>query len=236
MQLYFVHTINENQALADDNESRHLSKVMRKSVGELAYITAGDGDLWQAEILQLNRSGAIFKPLKKIRRLEETRRLSIVVAPTKSASRIEDLLEKGVEMGLTDLYLVKTERTMRKEFKTKRLNKLAVSAMKQCFRLHLTRIHEMTSFNSFLQTSALNYEHKYIGKIEGSHPTLVEQEMSGNVIVAIGPEGDFTDKEYATATQHGFIPVSLSENRLRTETAGIMAIAMVQNKRIIIKK
>lgn len=233
IQLYYVHSIDENRALGDENEARHLSRVMRKQVGDLAYITAGDGNMWQAEILDLGRSKVLFKPLKLIKQETKPARIAIAVAPTKQASRIEDLLEKGVEIGLTDLYLIRSERTQRKEFKTHRLRKMAVSAMKQCLRLHETRIHEMTSYNDFLSESASHFQHRYTGKIDGENPYLLSLSSIGDTVILIGPEGDFTEDEYQRAVAAGFDYVKLSESRLRTETAGLIAIAQVLDSRLL---
>ncbi len=231
MELYYVYKITDTRAFGDDDESRHLSKVMRKKVGDLAYITHGDGNLWQAEILSLGRSSVTFKPLKLVKKDREPSKVAVAIAPTKKASRIEDLIEKGVELGLTDIYLIHTERTLRKEFKTKRSKRLAISAMKQCLRTNLLRIHEMVSYKDFLFNLDKDYGQKYIGKIEGKNPWLINTDVNKSTIILIGPEGDFTQEEYIMAEQIGFKPVKLSDQRLRTETAGIMAISTIQNKR-----
>ena len=231
MQLYFVHTFNKNKAIGDETDSRHLSKAMRKHVGDLVYITHGNGEIWQAEILKLGRRDVIFKPLRLIKTEIPSKRIAVAVAPTKSASRIEELVERGVELGLTDLYLVHTERTLRKGFRTNRLERLAVSAMKQCLRASITCIHEMMSYKTFLDEIAVQFPKRFIGKIEGDNKYLINEVLDDDTLLLIGPEGDFTDEEYSMAAASGFKPVKLSEQRLRTETAGIMAIATVQNNR-----
>jgi len=230
MQLYYVHTLTPNRAEGDDVEAKHLNKVMRKSVGELAFITSGNGQLWQAEILQLSRSSVVFKPLKKVREEKVRSKLAIAIAPTKRASRVEDFLEKAVELGLSDCHLIKTSRTLRKDFKTKRISRLVISVIKQCLRLQLPSIHEMIAFDEFLK-NASDYKNKYIGKIEGDSPALINVDCTDNTIVLIGPEGDFTDEEYDLADKAGFRAVSLSDARLRTETAALMAVATIQDKR-----
>ena len=231
MKLFYVYEMTDDRAKGDEAEVRHLSKVMRKNVGDLAYITHGDGKLWQAEIMALGRSSVTFKPLKLVRDDREKAKVAVAVAPTKKPSRIEDLVEKGVQMGLTDLYLIHTERTLRKVYKTSRLEQLAISAMKQCLRTNLPRIHQMTSYSDFLTDVGGAFAQKYTGKIEGDNRYLIEEVVDQDVLILIGPEGDFTDEEYQAAKEAGFKAVKLSEQRLRTEAAGIMAIAAVQHKR-----
>ena len=231
MQLYYAYKMEGDRAYGDEVEARHLSKVMRKEVGDLAFVTHGDGTIWEAEILTMGRSSVTFKTLRVATEISQSGRLAIAVAPTKSASRIEDLVEKGVELGLTDLFLIKTQRTLRKDFKTKRLNRLVISALKQSHRSHLTKVHEMVSYGDFLRTAADEFSQRFIGKIEGENGFLIKEKVNEDVVVLIGPEGDFTDEEYELAANAEFVPVKLSKQRLRTETAGIMSIATIQNKR-----
>lgn len=231
IQMFYAHRFEDGLAHGDEYEIRHLSKVLRKKVGDLAYFTQGDGSLWQGEILSLSRSSVIFKPLKLIKQQKEGSRIAVAVAPTKKSSRLEDLVEKCTQLGLTDLYLIRTERTLRKEVKVKRLEQLTISAMKQCLRLHKLRIHEMKPYKDFLASPVAQYSRKYIGKIEGTNPWLINGDSDDDVIVLIGPEGDFTEKEYDMAQSAGFEPVKLSEYRLRTEMAGITAVAAIQNNR-----
>ena len=231
MQLYYVHNLEESRAIGDETEARHLNKVMRKHVGDLAFITPGNGQLWHAEILSLSRSAVIFKPLKMLREDKKPARLAIAVGPTKKSARIEDLVLKGVELGLTDLFLIQTDRTLRKDFKTKRLKAQAISAMKQSQRTHLLSIHEMMDFDHFLAEVSPQFEGKYIGKLEGASAHLINCSLNRDVLVLIGPEGDFSDSEFEKASASDFQAITLGTYRLRTETAGLMAIATIANKR-----
>lgn len=235
MQLYYIHTIHGDRATGDDGESRHLQKVMRASVGDLVSVTDGEGHIWTAEILRLSRSGVDFKLLKALPSPAIGSRLAIAVAPTKQASRIEELVQRGVEIGLTDLYLIKTQRTERDDFKTDRIERQSIACMKQCMRADRLRIHSMQPLMTLCKSPLMkSYPHQYVGQLHDNPPPLMEQEVAGDTLIYIGPEGDFTPDEYQSMVSCGIKQITLGPYRLRTETAAMMAAMAVVNKRMIL--
>jgi len=150
------------------------------------------------------------------------------VAPTKNIDRIEWLLEKCTEMGVDEIIPVKCARSERKEVKSDRLNRILVSAMKQSLKTHLPQLREMTPLTAALSTTAA--AGRFICYCSDEFPRLdlcKTYKAGEDVAILIGPEGDFAPDEVHEAVKLGWVPVTLGESRLRTETAGMMAVAAI---------
>ena len=151
------------------------------------------------------------------------------MAPTKNPSRMEWLVEKAVEVGVGEITLLQCDHSERSFLKTDRLEKLAISAMKQSLHTTLPHINPAVNLKDWLnsQLSTLNSQLKFIAHCEADKPrTPLANALkpSTNAVVLIGPEGDFSEEEIALALQCGFQPVSLGPSRLRTETAALYAV------------
>ncbi len=225
MQLFYNPDIHEatSSFTFDKEESKHIVKVLRKSVGDVLHITNGLGWMFDAEIInadikkcQANISNAKQHPKREYK-------LHLAVAPTKMNDRFEWFLEKATEIGIDTITPILCDHSERKVIKLDRFEKILQSAMKQSLQCYLPTINELTPFNNFVNQ---DFEgQKYIAHCEDSDRKLLKNQLKPDqdIVILIGPEGDFSVKEIETALQHNFIPVTLGNTRLRTETAAIAA-------------
>jgi len=225
MQLFYNPDISETTSsfTFDKEESKHIVKVLRKSVGDVLHITNGKGWLFDAEIInadikkcQVTISNAKQQP-KRIYKLH------LAVAPTKMNDRFEWFLEKATEIGIDTITPVLCDHSERKVIKLDRFEKILQSAMKQSLQCYLPTINELTPFNTFINQDF--EDHKFIAHCEDTDRKSLKSQLKPDqdILILIGPEGDFSVKEIETALQHNFIPVTLGNTRLRTETAAIAA-------------
>ncbi len=230
MQLFYSPDITPSALCTlDPEESRHAVRVLRMRQGDPIDVTDGRGALHHCTILEAREKGCVVQPLTSDLR-PPTSDLHLAVAPTKNPSRMEWLVEKAVEMGVGDITLLRCDRSERSFLKTERLQKLAVSAMKQSLRTLLPAIGEAVVLRDWLHSKfkIQNSELKFIAHCEAGQPRtpLADLLESGRpATILIGPEGDFSAEEIALALELGFRPVSLGPSRLRTETAALYAVA-----------
>ena len=230
MQLFYSPDITPSALCTlDPEESRHAVRVLRMRQGDPIDVTDGRGALHHCTILEASEKGCVVQPLTSDLR-PPTSDLHLAVAPTKNPSRMEWLVEKAVEMGVGDITLLRCDRSERSFLKTDRLQKLAVSAMKQSLRTLLPAIGEAVVLRDWLHSEfkIQNSELKLIAHCEAGQPRtpladLLEPGRPATIL--IGPEGDFSAEEIALALELGFRPVSLGPSRLRTETAALYAVA-----------
>jgi 16S rRNA (uracil1498-N3)-methyltransferase len=147
----------------------------------------------------------------------------IAIAPTKNIERMEWFLEKATEIGVTRVTPLLCRYSERKEIKHDRLEKVMVSAMKQSLKAYLPKLDELTKFNELINQPFSGQ--KFIAHCDDQHRDLLRNlvEPNRDYLILIGPEGDFSSEEIEMAMQAGFLPVSLGNSRLRTETAGVVA-------------
>lgn len=229
MQLFYNPNLDYSvsQFTFSDDESRHITKVLRKKEGDVLNITNGKGYLFEAEILSADskRCKARVVSNKKIHR--KMHWFHMVVAPTKSNDRFEWFLEKATEIGVNEITPIFCERSERKTIKKERLEKVILSAMKQSLRTYLPKLNDAISFKDFLDKE--NAGLLFIAHCENDEKMDLKRRVAPDkdITILIGPEGDFSHDEIRSAYKKGFIPVSLGEYRLRTETAAIVACSTV---------
>lgn len=205
----------------NEEESRHACKVLRMKNGDQLYLLNGRGALFTAEILDAQTK----KCRLKIHSFEQQQLLGkevhIAVAPTKNMDRIEWFVEKATEIGVTEISWILCKNSERKIVKNERMEKIAVSAMKQSKRLFLPKINELTTLKEFLK---MHPEGAIAHCFEGEKQTTIREIFkSHNFPVLIGPEGDFSREEVELLTKNAYKGITLGENRLRTETAALVA-------------
>jgi 16S rRNA (uracil1498-N3)-methyltransferase len=229
MQLFFDENLNLNDStfLIESDESKHILRVLRKNVGDHILLTNGKGEACKAEISDIRSKRCEIKITEKFSEAPLPYQLHIAIAPTKSADRFEHFLEKATEIGVTEITPLLTDNSERKRLNISRSQKIIQSAMKQSQRFYLPRLNEMLDFKSFIDSDFEGYN-TCIAHCEEDHKTTFQHQIkhSDKVLILIGPEGDFSPEEIQMALSKEFIPVSLGEKRLRTETAGIVASAI----------
>ncbi|MCR9183225.1 MAG: 16S rRNA (uracil(1498)-N(3))-methyltransferase [Flavobacteriaceae bacterium] len=227
MQLFYHPEANEvNQELVfDREESKHIIKVLRKQVGDILNITNGLGFFYISEISVANHNKCIVKITEETPQQPLPYQLHLAVAPTKLNDRYEWFLEKATEIGITEITPVYCKHSERTKIKQERYEKILQSAMKQSLKAFLPKLNNAISFKEFIQLNAENPAKKYIAHCaEGEKISLKNVLQAGeDVLILIGPEGDFALSEIELALENNFSAVSLGESRLRTETAAIVA-------------
>lgn len=227
MQIFYSTDISSNMGQLDEEESRHAVKVLRLKAGDQIQVVDGIGNYYVVEITNPSHKSCEFKVIEKKEEPKKGFNLTIAIAPTKNLDRIEWFVEKVTEIGVDSILPIECKNSERKVLKTDRLVKKAVSAMKQSQKASLPVVNELTKVKDVLKAQ-FNGE-KYIAHCyDMPKQDLKEIYQQGtNVLILIGPEGDFTQEEVEEAIANGFKPVNLSSSRLRTETAGIVACCAI---------
>ncbi len=224
MQIFYQPLLPQHHFFLDAEESRHCVKVLRKKEGDRIMVVDGLGTFYHVRIQQADPRQCTFTVVESTKVNNKHFSIHIAIAPTKNADRLEWFVEKAVELGIDDISLIISENTERKKLKTDRLERKAVSAMKQSIKATLPRIHTPVPFQSFVQQHSADLQ-KYLAYVSDTPiPHLMQAASpSGAYLVLIGPEGDFTPEEVQQVQEIGFQTVSLGPYRLRTETAGLAA-------------
>ena len=231
MQLFFANIFtDENNILLSAEESKHCIKVLRHKNGDTINLIDGKGNFYEAEITDANPQKCNVKIIsKKQVAVAKPYYLHIAISPTKNADRIEWMLEKCTELGVDEFSFIICKRTEKTGVKTERLKKIAESAIKQSIQAMLPVINEAQSFKDFV-TKHQNTPSKYIAHcIDEDKTGIKDAVLKVKSLILIGPEGDFTEEEIKLATENKFQPLSLGNNRLRTETAALYLAAAYKN-------
>lgn len=227
-QIFFTQNIENGFALLDEEESRHLITVLRRKPGDRLRLTDGKGFFYEAELTETGKRHALARILAKTPATpERPARLHIAIAPTKQIERFEWFLEKATEIGIDEITPLLCRRSERDKIRIDRLEKILVSAMKQSLRATLPKLNDLTPFQQFV-TSAAEQRKCLAWCSDEPLPHLKSViTPAQNTVIAIGPEGDFAREEVEFALKNGFTGVSLGAARLRTETAGLLAVSVV---------
>ena len=225
MYLFYCPDIETRQTLSEE-ESAHCVRVLRYTAVDEILITDGKGTTYTARITNPHPKHCDFEILARERQEpHHAFHLHIAVAPTKNIERLEWAVEKCVEIGVDEIKPLLCRFSERKQLRTDRLEKIILSAAKQSLTPYLPVLHELTPYDTFIREQAEKKHQKFIAHCykEDKRVLRDEIEQGRDVLVLIGPEGDFSEREIEDALRAGFIPVSLGNNRLRTETAAVVA-------------
>jgi 16S rRNA (uracil1498-N3)-methyltransferase len=225
MQLFYNPTITEATETFsfDKEESKHIIKVLRKKDTDILFVTNGLGFLFKTEITLASDSKCTVRILSFEKIELPKHKLHLAVAPTKMNDRYEWFLEKATEIGIHEITPIICDRSERKVINAERFDKIILSAMKQCNQLHLPILNPAVTFKEFIKQK--NEGLQLIAHCEETDKKTLKSVLKPNesYTVLIGPEGDFSEKEITLALENKYIPVSLGNTRLRTETAAIVA-------------
>jgi 16S rRNA (uracil1498-N3)-methyltransferase len=225
MQLFYNPDIKSGDKVFsfDKEESRHIVKVLRKKESDIIHITNGLGYLFTSEITFANEKNCEIKITAEEFFEAAPYSLHLAVAPTKLNDRYEWFLEKAVEIGVTEITPIICDHSERVAFKADRFEKILQTAMKQSLQFYLPKLHEPILFVNFIKE--VKDGQLFIAHCEETEKRLLKSALQPKqqVTILIGPEGDFSTKEINLALVHNYIPVSLGNTRLRTETAAIVA-------------
>jgi 16S rRNA (uracil1498-N3)-methyltransferase len=226
VHIFYSAHIHDNKALLSPEESTHCIRVLRLGKGDKVQLIDGRGGWYNAVITMPDVKQCSLDILNAINHnRNRSFSLHIAIAPTKNTDRFEWFVEKAVEIGIDVITPLLCQRSERRTLKTDRLHKLIISTMKQAMVPYLPVLHELTEFDTFIGSLPGSPYNHFIAHCEDNEKKRLLDEASPhtNAVVLVGPEGDFTPGEIDLAIAQGFIPVTLGPNRLRTETAGIVA-------------
>lgn len=232
MQLFYAPEITPPDYTLSEEESKHCVRVLRLKAGDPIHLTDGRGALYRARVVddhpkrcrvEIEDETNPFEPLGYS--------LTMAVAPTKNNERYEWFLEKATEVGVARFIPLETEHSERRVFKAERSEKVIVSAMKQSIKAFKPQLAPLTTFNELLD---MPFEgRKLIAhcdeavRAEGKQYLASTLKKGEQALILIGPEGDFSKEEVARAVERGFEEITLGTQRLRTETAAVVAVTMV---------
>ena len=223
---FYAPGLPENTTLPE-SDSGHCVRVLRMKEGDRVEAVDGRGTLYRCTIAEAHPKRARLE-VDEIVELPKTwgGTITLAIAPTKHNDRMEWLVEKLVEIGVDRIVPLRCRHSERKEINIDRLEKIAVSAMKQSLKATLPAIEPMTPYAEFLAAQPDDAA-RYIAYCDPSIPRKLfarEYQPGRDTVILIGPEGDFAPEEISQALDGGWLPVSLGDNRLRTETAGLVAV------------
>lgn len=233
MNLFYTPDIESGTRtyVLDEAESRHAAGVLRLGVGDGLHLTNGRGDMFECRIVSGGSRGArgescVVEVVSEVRNYgQRDYRLHVAMAPTKNIDRYEWFLEKVTEVGVDRVTPVITQRSERRVVKRDRSEKVVCSAAKQSLKAYMPAVDELQEFRDFVARDFGDGAAKFIAYCSSEFEKLDFRSVAGqarDVVMLIGPEGDFTPQEVALAVEHGFRPVTLGPSRLRTETAGVV--------------
>jgi 16S rRNA (uracil1498-N3)-methyltransferase len=224
MHLFYTPDIVSETYVLNEEESKHCIRVLRLQSGDRVVLVDGKGGFYQAEIIDPHPKKTILKIVAiQLEYAKRNHYLHVAVAPTKNIERIEWFLEKATEIGIDEISFIICDRSERKEVKIDRLTKVVTSAVKQSLKAYHPKLNEAIYFKNFIRQAQTSQ--KFIAHcVHDDKKELKDHlQLYADCIILVGPEGDFTPNEITLAIDYGFVPITLGNSRLRTETAALGA-------------
>lgn len=234
---FYVPDAAEKQELPEE-EAQHATRVLRLAEGDDVFLMDGKGSFFRATITVASKKHCLYNIDEAMPQQKSWQgRIHLAIAPTKMMERIEWMVEKATEVGFDEITFLDCKFSERKTIRTDRIERIVVSAMKQSRKPFKPIVNPMTPFSTFIKEHdcrGAGNRHAYIAHCYDEIPKkylfteLQNIQADDEVIVLVGPEGDFSIDEVRFAMEYGFEPVTLGPSRLRTETAGLMGVTMAQ--------
>ena len=217
---------SDSDIILDEIDSKHLSKSLRKKVGDIIRITNGNGLEIKGKIIRLGKNIKV-NVINRVKHKKKDLLIHIAMSPLKNQSRFEWFVEKSTEIGISEITPLITKFSEKKKVNVSRLNKIVISSMKQSNQFYLPKVNQITSFDEFLK---LNKDYKFIAHLKNNN--RFNKKSIGNkdkIVVMIGPEGGFSKEEILKANKEKIKEISFGKNRFRSETAGVFAVSIINN-------
>jgi 16S rRNA (uracil1498-N3)-methyltransferase len=233
MHLFYKPGIHLNNIKLDEHESHHCINVLRMRINDEVFVINGQGVFYKTRISKADSKNCSLEITETIENFDKRNyNLHIAIAPTKSPERFEWFLEKAVEIGVDQVTPLLCQHSHRNRLRKERLEKIIVSAVKQSFKARVPILNDPQDFTEFIK---IQCDSKFIAICSDQYTKhLLEHTMKGDdILILIGPEGDFSEVEIENAINSGFLPVSLGRSRLRTETAGVSVAQMIADYYVI---
>jgi 16S rRNA (uracil1498-N3)-methyltransferase len=237
MALPFFYTEEYNSSqkeiTLDEDTSRHIVQVLRMKKGKQLNLTDGKGNLISCSVIDDHKKHCVVKIDNSRFTPHSPRKIAVAISLLKNSSRFEWFLEKATEIGVDEIIPLLCSRTEKQKFRIDRAKNILISAMLQSQQVWLPVLHEPIAFDLvFRQQEIADTSQGFIAHCIQTQKRKLSDLINTSIlsqVILIGPEGDFTEEEVSLAMQNHFIPVSLGETRLRAETAGIVAAALLSN-------
>lgn len=224
-------------------EATHALRVLRLKAGDEIFLMDGEGDFYRAQVSLATNKRCIYEILESMPQQRAWQgHIHLAIAPTKMMDRIEWMTEKATEIGFDEISFLNCKFSERKNLRADRIEKIVISAVKQSHKAWKPVVNDMQSFKDFITTPRpgrkfICHCYEEVEKkdffSELQKPWTAEQPEDADITVLVGPEGDFSIDEVRLALENGYESVSLGTSRLRTETAGLVAVHMAYlNRRL----
>jgi 16S rRNA (uracil1498-N3)-methyltransferase len=231
LPFFYTEPISPSDTIVVLNEenSKHIVQVLRMQNGKQIKLTDGFGNIFLAEITDAHKKKCSVKIIERTKHESPANKVCVAVSPVKNNSRLEWFLEKATEIGVSEIVLLMCERTEKQNIRLDRMKGILISAMLQSQQAWLPILEEPKKYEKFIKE--VKTKNKFIAHCEENKKTSLKETISikqlNNVIILIGPEGDFTPQEIELALENNFTPVALGDTRLRTETAALVAATLL---------
>ncbi len=232
MQLFYAPNFTSPDYTLSEEESKHAVRVLRLGEGDTLHITDGRGNLFCCQLFDPHPKRCRVRVVEQKSEYDKLPyNLTMGVAPTKNSDRYEWFLEKATEIGIAEIYPLLTSHSERKSTKPERETRVITAAMKQSLKAYHPTLHPLTSFEEVV-TMPFDGDRfiAHCNPSEGKRPLPELVQRGVDTLILIGPEGDFSPEEVALALANGFREISLGTQRLRTETAAVVATTAVAIK------
>ena len=227
--LFYTSDLSSNKCVIEGQEVKHITKVLRKQEGDAISLTDGKGNIVQATIRKVGKQQLVLEPkeVTKVPRIEP--QVTLAFSVLKQPSRMEWMIEKATEFGVRAFQPLLSAHCIRSHFNAKRLESVALSAMKQSLQCYCPEIYPIQSFESFVTNDSdsirlMAYTPERTKSFQSTWPALSN---TNEIIAIVGPEGGFTRDEANLASDNGFSWVSLGPNRLRAESASLAIVQQI---------
>jgi 16S rRNA (uracil1498-N3)-methyltransferase len=230
MQLFFNPNLNNNTVELPEDESKHCLRVLRKKIGDEIILIDGKGNKANCKIIDDNPKKCKLEMVDKVSFPRNNIGLHIAIAPTKNFDKMDWMLEKCTEIGVSEITFIETENSERNKVNMERCDKILIQSIKQSKQYWLPKLNEIISFKQFILNNK-NNELNCMMAWCNEHTININHAINTqkSTLLLIGPEGDFTELEAKLAIENNFKTISLGKNILRTETAAVYACAVVNN-------
>ena len=231
MNLFYSNFNNsDSDIILDEIDSKHLSKSLRKKMGDIIRITNGNGLEINGKIIRLGKNIKVSVTNKKQHKKADIS-IHVAMSPLKNPSRFEWFVEKSTEIGISEITPIITKFSEKRKINIDRLNKIVISSMKQSNQFYLPKVNPIISFDDFLK---LNKDYKLIAHLKNNNSFNKKSIANKDqIVIMIGPEGGFSEEEILKASKEKVKEISFGKNRLRSETAGVFAVSIINNYKTI---
>lgn len=232
MQLFYYKNISSDIITLPTEESKHIIRVLRKSVGDEIQLTNGEGSLFTCQIVDANTNKCKVEIINEEKSLPPYYlKYHIAIAPPKSQNRLDWMIEKICELGIGTISPLICTHSERKHTSIDRIERVAIAAIKQSLKTFMPQINEAVRFSTFIKSNQA--EEKLIAHLNPQAQYIKKQEQVSNSIIIIGPEGDFSEEEIELAINNNYQILKLGDQRLRTETAALVGLNQLHTRHLL---